>query len=106
MSYYRVPLSVEVRKVLKLLSYTLFALLIASSVYFFIKTSGTAESGYALRESQIRLQDLESENRILKQRVLDLQSLGELQKSDAVKGLIQPGTTTYVSPPGPVTKRR
>jgi hypothetical protein len=62
----RVPLSIEVQNVLKMLSYTLLGMLVAISAYFFIKTTNTAERGYSLRENQLRQRDLEAENRILK----------------------------------------
>lgn len=102
----RVPLSLEVRNVLKMLSYTLFGLLVAISAYFFIKTTNTAERGYSLRENQLRQRDLESENRILKQRVLDTQSLNALKKSDVIKQMTPPENPVYVKPKGPLSRRR
>lgn len=94
----RIPLSIEVRKVLKLLIYTLFGMLIVLSAYFFIKTSYSTEKGYALREGQMLQKNLEAENRILKQRVLDAQSLNELKNSDAVQDMTEPAAPTYVAP--------
>ncbi|MEK9133165.1 MAG: hypothetical protein AAB606_05700 [Patescibacteria group bacterium] len=103
--YRRVPLSVEVPRVLQLLIYTLLGLLVMTSAYFFFKTSNTAERGYSMRENQIRQQNLESENRILKQKVLDVQSLSELRASDVVKDLEEPNSPTFVEPKGPLTRR-
>ncbi|MBI5412865.1 hypothetical protein HZA42_00775 [Candidatus Peregrinibacteria bacterium] len=103
--YHRTPLSVESKKVLKLLMCTIFGLLIVISVYFFIKTSYTAEKGYAMREAQLKLNELESKNRILKQQVLDAQSLSEVQASDTIKRLEQSETQIFVEEKGPVTRR-
>lgn len=102
----RKPLSIEVSQVLKLLMYTLFGLLISSSAYFFVKMSFTAESGYALHQNQLRQKNLETENRLLKQRLLDAQSLDEVQQSKVVKGMEQPETQTYVLPKGPLSRKK
>ena len=104
--YSRIPLSVEVRRVLKLLMYTLLGLLLFTSAYFFVKTTNTAERGYQLREHQFRQKDLEAENRILKQRVLEAESINELKKSAAVSGMVEPEKPLYVKPQGPLSKRR
>lgn len=105
MYFRRIPLSVEVKKVLRMLMYTLFALLLVSSAYFFVKTSFTAERGYRFREAQFLQRDLESQNRILEQQVLDAQSLTELKKSGTVKNMEEPASPVYVEPPGPLTKK-
>jgi hypothetical protein len=104
--HHRIPLSIEVRKVLKLLMYTLFGLLIILSVYFFIKASGTAESGYSLRENQVKKSELEAENRILKQRVLDAQSLNKLETSDVKENMAEPVAPVFVEPRGPLSRRK
>ena len=100
------PLSYEVSKVLKLLTYTLLAMLVVISGYFFVKTSSAAEKGYLLEENQLREKNLESENRLLKQRVLNAQSITDLKSSDMVQGMKEPDTTQYVLPRGPLSKRR
>ena len=104
--YRRIPLSIEVKKVLKLLIYTLLSMLLMASAYFFVKTSMTAERGYMLRENQLRQKALESENRILKRRVLDAQSLFELKKSDVVLDMDEPYSPIYLKPASPLTKKR
>lgn len=100
----RIPLSLEVKKVLKLLMGTLFALLLATSSYFFIKTSATAERGYSFRENQVKYKELESANRLLKQRVLEAQSITELKSSEFVEEMVAPEKTIYVLPHGPLSK--
>ena len=102
----RIPLSIEVKKVLRLLMYTLLGMLIFVSIYFFAKTTSTAERGYSLKESQLQKNTLESENRILKQRVLDTQSLNEVKNSSAVEGMTEPAQTIFIKPKGPLTQRR
>ncbi|MBI4995173.1 hypothetical protein HZC21_06080 [Candidatus Peregrinibacteria bacterium] len=104
--YHRIPLSVEVRRVLKLLTYTLTALLLISSVYYFIKSSNTAEEGYKLKENQLIQRKLETENKILKQNVLDAQSLNEVQQSSVVGKMEQPEKQIFVEPKGPLGKRK
>ncbi|MEK7172195.1 MAG: hypothetical protein AAB739_04770 [Patescibacteria group bacterium] len=101
----RIPLSVEVRKVLKLLTYTLTALLLLISTYYFVKSTNTAEKGYRLKENQMQKYKLESENKILKQNVLDAQSLNEVQNSDIVEKLQQPEKQIFMEPKGPLGRR-
>lgn len=102
----RIPLSIEVKTVLKLLMYTLIGLFIAISSYFFIKMSDTAEKGYLLRENQFHQKNLESENRILKQRVLDAQSLNEVRNSNVFKQMQEPLQPIYIMPRGPLTRKK
>lgn len=104
--YRRTPLSIEVKKVLKLLTYTIFGMLIVISIYFFAKTSYTSEKGYLLRENQLKQKELESTNRILKQRALDAQSLKELKRSDVVKEMQEPESKIYVKPKSPLTQKK
>lgn len=104
--YKKTPLSIEVKKVLKLLIYTLLVMLFAATGYFLLKLSNNSEKGYLLRENQFLQKDLESENRILKQRVLDAQSLKEIQKSDIADRMNVQPQPTYIRPMGPLTKRK
>lgn len=102
----RIPLSIEVKTVLKWLMYTLLGLLISLSSYFFVKMSSTAEKGYLLRENQLQQRNLESENRILKQRVLDAQSLGGVTGSETFQEMSEPENSIFVMPKSPLTQRR
>lgn len=104
--YRRTPLSIEVKKVLKLLSYTMLALLIVSSGYFFVKMSTTAESGYSLHEGQIRKKNLEDENRILNLQLLEAQSIEDLKQSTIVKEMTEPTDPIYILPKGPLSRKK
>lgn len=104
--YHRIPLSIEVRKVLKLLMYTLFVLVFSISGYFFLGTSSSAERGYNLRENILRQKDLETENRLLKQRVIEAQSLTELKENALIKKLAEPDSIIFVPKKGPLSKRK
>lgn len=101
----RIPLSIEVRSVLKMLIYTLIGLLITISGYFFVKMSGAAEKSYLLRENQFQQKNLEAENRILKQRALDAQSLNNVIDSNIFKNMQEPMNPVYVRPQGPLTRK-
>jgi len=104
--YHRIPLSIEVKRVLKLLMATLCGMLVILSSYYFLKSSGTAERGYHLRENQFRQKILEAENRILKQQVLDAQAVTKLEKSDVISDMVKPEKPVFVEPKGPLTRRR
>lgn len=104
--YRKIPLSIEVKKVLKMLIYTLCIMLVVLSGYYFLKASGTAGRGYLLRENQLRQKTLESENRILKQQVLDAQSLNYLKRSDVVSEMGPAEKPIYVEPKGPLSQRK
>lgn len=102
--HHRTPLSIETRKVLRLLSITLLFLLLASSAYYFVKTTNTAEMGFRLRENQIKQKELEDQNRLLKQNVLEAQSIIKLQKDKTVSDMQEP-VPIFVEPIGPLGKR-
>lgn len=102
--YRRIPLSIEVNKVLRLLMITLTVLLFCVSAYFFVKMSDTAKTGHLFEENQWMQKNLESENRILKQRLLDAQSLNGLKASKIFEDMSEPESTIYVKPKGPISK--
>lgn len=102
----RIPLSIEVKRVLKMLMVTLCALLFVISGYFFLKTTTSAENGYLLRENQLRGKELESKNRILKQQVLEAQSINNLKKDALINKMAAPENPVYVKPKGPLSRRR
>lgn len=102
----RTPLSIEVKKVLKLLMYTLLGMLLVSSSYIFLKMSTDGQKGYLLREHQSRQRALEGENRLLKKQVLDVQSLSELKVSPILKEMAEPEKSLYVETSRPLTKKR
>lgn len=104
--YHRTPLSIEVKRVLKLLMTTLCAMLVILSGYYFLKASGTAGRGYLLRENQVRQKNLEFENRILKQQVLDAQAVTKLEKSKVIEEMVKPEKPIFIEPKGPLTRRK
>ena len=101
----RIPLSIEVRKVLKLLMITLSGMLLLGSVYYFTQMTDNAEKGYKLRENQLLQKELESKNKMLRQSVLEAQTLNEVKKSDVVSGMIEPALTVFIEPKGPLGRR-
>ncbi len=104
-SYKRTALSVEVNKATKMLLIALTALLVSVSVYFFVYMSINAEKGSLVRENQLHQKTLESENRLLKEQVLQSQSLDHIQSSDEVEGMEPSTNETYVRPPVPIGSR-
>ncbi len=101
----RIPLSIEVRKVLKLLMITLSGMLLLGSVYYFTQMTDNAEKGYKLRENQLLQKELESKNKMLRQSVLEAQTLNEVKKSDVVSGMIEPALPVFIEPKGPLGRR-
>lgn len=104
--YRRTPLSYEVKKILTMLVYTLLSILVVSSGYFFIKMSDTAENGASFRENQLRQQYLDSENRTLKQQLLEVQSITELKQDPITKAMVEPETTIFVPAKSALSKRK
>ncbi len=104
-SYKRTALSVQVNKATKMLLIALSAMLVSVSVYFFIYMSLNAEKGSLMRENQIEQTTLESENRLLKEQVLQSQSLDHIQSSNEVEGMKPSTNETYLKPPVPIGSR-
>lgn len=105
-SYKRTPLSVEVNKTTKMLLITLSIMLTSVSVYFFIHMSANAEKGSLVRENQLTQKNLENENRLLKEQVLEAQSLEHIQKSSEVEEMSPAGREVYIKPQGPLTQSK
>ena len=105
-SYKRTPLSVEVNKALRMLLVTVTLLLVGVSAYFFVHMSVRAEKGSLVRENQLTQQQLEDENRLLKEQVLEAQSLDHIQSSDEVDGMEPADNEVYMEPFGPLSKSR
>ncbi|PJC36675.1 hypothetical protein CO046_04635 [Candidatus Peregrinibacteria bacterium CG_4_9_14_0_2_um_filter_53_11] len=103
MPYRKTPLSVQINKSRKLLIGTLLFLLVGTSTYFFIKVSATAEKGAVIREGQFEQRELELKNRLLKQQVLEAQSINEIKSSEAISTMESPREETYVEPVRPIS---
>ncbi len=84
---------------------TLLLMLVATSAYFFLNTSTTAEKGANVHENQVEQQELEAQNRILKERVLQEQSIQQIETSDTISDMEKAPKPLYVKPQGPLTKR-
>lgn len=101
----RKTLSFEIKEARNMLIYTLLGMLIIVSAYFFIKTSSSAEKGYLLNENQSIQKDLGSQNRLLKQQLLEAQSISALKSDETVKSMQNPENIIYVKPPEPKKRR-
>lgn len=102
--YHRTTLSAQVRSSLKLLMITLLLLLIATSTFFFLNTSTTAEKGGQVLEGQVEMRELEAQNRILKQKVLEEQSIEQIESSETINGMEAAPKPIFIKPKGPLTQ--
>ncbi len=80
-------------------------MLLIGSVYYFTQMTDNAEKGYKLRENQLLQKELESKNKMLRQSVLEAQTLNEVKKSDVVSEMIEPALPVFIEPKGPLGKR-
>ena len=101
----RIPLSIEVRKVMQALMFTLGGLFLGLSVFYLYQTSTFTEQGISLKSSQITNAQLEAENRELKQKVLNAQTMETLTESPLLKQMIELLAPVYL-PKETVTLRR
>lgn len=105
-SYKRTPLSVEVNKAMKMLTITLFVMLATVSVFFFIHTSANAEKGSVMNANQLQQKTLEDENRLLKEQVLQAQSIENIHTSEEVSSMKESENEVYLKPPEPIGSNR
>lgn len=101
----RQPLSHEVKRVLKALMVTLSLLFIGLSALFLFQTSKSAEQGFLLRQTKLENEKAKTENRDLKQKVLQAQSFQKIQESKVLKKMEEASAPTYV-PPKKVTLKQ
>lgn len=100
----RPPLSTEVRRVLQALMVTLSLLFLGMSVVFLYQTSKSAEQSFLLRQTRLENEKQKSENRELKQKVLQVQSFQNISESEVLEKMDEMTAPVYL-PPKKVTVR-
>ena len=83
----RTPLSKEVKKSITWLLFTLVFLTVILSIVYLLNTTQSSQKGYALKQEQMRKEQLELEKRDLVNKIIGAMSFNKIEQSDTVSGM-------------------
>lgn len=94
----RKPLSQEIKKSIFSLVFGLVLITVVLSIVFLLNTSNSAQKGYI--HSQLRLQneDLENINKELKMKIIEAQSILNLENTEKMNAMGDPGSVIFTDP--------
>jgi cell division protein FtsL len=90
------PLSIEIKKSIYLLVFTLLSIIVILSIVFLLNTSQTYQKGNILQQEQIKKEQLLFENRELINKIIDAMAYQKVEDSPLIKGMQKPDNLEYI----------
>ncbi|MDQ1283673.1 MAG: hypothetical protein QG620_21 [Patescibacteria group bacterium] len=87
--------------------YAFFLLLsvVASGIFYLYQVNDLATKGYEIKESEIRIQNLERENKKMQIREVELRSMYNIENAAMDLDLVSSSKTDYLEADGPVAMK-
>jgi len=92
----RTPLSKEVKKSITWLFFTLIFLTVILSIVYLLNTTQSSQKGYALKQEQIKKDQLELEKRDLVNKIIEAMSFKKIEESAAVQLMQKPENPIFI----------
>ncbi|MCC6643124.1 hypothetical protein IT411_00050 [Candidatus Peregrinibacteria bacterium] len=92
----RTPLSVEIKKSISMLLFTLLAIIILVSIVYLLNSSQTSQKGNSLKQQQLQKEQLQGKSHDLIQLLINAQSFKNIENSDLVKSMVKPDKPVYL----------
>jgi hypothetical protein len=92
------PFSVEIKKSIYMLIFTLLAIIVMVSIVYLLNSSQTNQKGYSLEEAQLQKDTLTEESNKLVSKIIQAESSKSIEGSDQVKQMVPPDNTVYFDP--------
>jgi ATP-dependent Zn protease len=90
------PLSVEIRKSIFMLIFTLLSIIVLVSIVYLLNSSQTNQKGNALKQQQLEKDALKEQSNQLVNTLIKAQSYNKIENSELVKNMIKPETPIYI----------
>lgn len=95
----RNPLSLEVKKSIYLLIFTLLTIIVILSIVFLLNTSQSSQKGYVLQQEQLKKEDLVLKNHELINKIIEAMAYKRIDDNPLVKAMQKPDTLNYIKLP-------
>ncbi len=95
----RTPLSLEIRKSIYLLIFTLLAIIVLVSIVYLLNSSQSTQKGYSIKAGQLYQDTLTEQGRQLVGKIIQAQSYSNIENNNWVKSMIKPDSLTYIDNP-------
>lgn len=92
----RTPLSVEIKKSISMLLFTLLAIIILVSIVYLLNSSQTSQKGNSLKQQQLEKEQLQEKSHDLIKMLIDAQSFKNIENSNLVKSMVKPDKPVYL----------
>lgn len=92
----KTPLSLEIKKSIYMLGFTLLCIIILVSIVYLLNSSQSTQKGYSLKQDQLQKDALVEQSNDLVRKIIDAQSYTTIEKSNLVKSMVKPEKPVYV----------
>ncbi len=90
------PLSKEVKKSITWLTFTLIFLTVILSIVYLLNTTQSNQKGYALKQEQIKKEQLELQKRQLVNQIIEAMSFNKIEDSSIVENMKKTENPIYI----------
>jgi hypothetical protein len=94
----KAPLSVEIKKSIYMLIFTLFSIILLVSIVYLLNSSQSTQKGYSLKQEQIKKASLIDQSRELISKIIQAQSFKNIEGNTSVQQMIKPENLIYIDP--------
>lgn len=95
----RTPLSLEIKKSIFMLIFTLLAIIVLVSIVYLLNSSQSTQKGYSIKQQQLEQDQLTERSRALVEQIIQAQSSETTDHNDIVKNMVKPDDLTYINNP-------
>ncbi len=96
----KLTLSQEVKKSIYWLFFTLLSIIVLLSIVFLLNTSQSNQKGYILQKEQVDKDKYELQKRELIDKIIQAESLKNIEQNAQVKKMQKPSNPLYLGPKG------
>lgn len=94
----KTPLSVEIRKSVFMLMFTLLSIIVLVSIVYLMNSSQSTQKGYSIKQEDLQKTALNEEKQDLIRKIIEAQSFKQIENSELVKSMVKPEETIYFDP--------
>jgi len=90
------PLSLEIKRSISLLIFTLLCIIIFVSIVFLLNMNQSSQKGYSLKAQQLIKDELLMENRTLLEKIVEVKSYKFLENNPLIQGMVKPSEPIFM----------
>ena len=94
------PLSIEIKKSIYMLFFSLLAIILLVSIVYLLNSSQSTQKGYSLKQEQLQKDSLAEQGNDLVRKIIEAQSYANIENSALVKSMVKPDSLIYIDQNG------